>query len=408
MSDDRTHPSDPSPRMRAETTAVWGGELEPHAAGATQVPVFHAVNFHYAQLDDWEAVALGRAPGDIYSRNTNPTVRVFENKVAALEGAEAATAFSTGMAAISNTLFALLSPGNRVVSIKDSYGGTSRLFLDFLPRFGVQTELCATGDHEAIEKEIARGCDLLYLETPTNPTLKVLDIERLAAAAQAAGATTVVDNTFATPINQRPLELGADLVVHSATKFLGGHSDAMGGALCGSAELVERVFRHREIAGASLDANSAFLLVRGMKTLALRVQHQNRSALELAGWLAAHPAVGSVFYPGLEEHPGHEVARRQMSGFGGVLSFALADDDRSALQRMLPRLRFAHLAASLGSVGTLAGPPSVTSHVENTPEQRAALGIPETLIRFSVGIEHVDDLKADLDQALRAIAPKGD
>jgi cystathionine gamma-synthase len=303
------------------------------------------------------------------------------------------------MAAISNTLFALLTPGDRVVSIKDSYGGTSKLFLEFLPRWGVDCALCETTDHDAIEAAVARGCRVLYLETPTNPTLKVVDIARLAAAAKSAGATVVVDNTFATPLNQRPLELGADLVVHSATKFLGGHADALGGVLCGAADLVVRVYHYREITGAALDPHAAYLLLRGLKTLHLRVERQNASALRVARFLEAHPAVADVYYPGLASHPQHGIAKRQMRGFGGIVSFAL-HGGFDTVKAVLPRLRYAHRAANLGAVETIAGPPATTSHVELTATERAGLGIPEGLVRYSVGIEDVEDLVADLAQAL--------
>ena len=230
------------------------------------------------------------------------------------------------MAAISGTLFALLRPGERVVSVKDTYGGTSRMFAEFLPRFGIEARLCDTADHDAILGEVARGCRVLYLESPTNPTLKVLDIARLAEGGHAAGATVVVDNTFATPINTRPLALGADLVLHSATKFLGGHEDAVGGVACGRADLVKALHHDREILGACLDPGAAYLLLRGMKTLDLRVRRQNESALRVARFLAAHPGVEAVNYPGLESSPGHAVAARQMAGFGGVLSFAPRTD----------------------------------------------------------------------------------
>jgi cystathionine gamma-synthase len=383
------------------TCAVWGGEPAHGPEGVTVTPVFHGVTYAYDDLDAWRAVALGERPGHIYSRNTNPTVAVFEAKVRELEGAEDATSFATGMAAISNTLFTLLSPGDRVVAIKDTYGGTNKLFIEFLPRFGIDVALCDTHDHEAIETEVARGCRLLYLETPTNPTLKVVDIARLARAAHAVGATVVVDNTFATPINQRPLKLGADLVLHSATKFLGGHSDAMGGIVCGPAELVRRLFHFREINGASLDPMSAFLLARGLRTLELRVARHNANAQAVAEFLSAHAKVRAVHYPGLPGHPGHAVARAQMSGFGGMLAFDL-HADFEAVRRVLARLRLAHRAASLGSVGTLVGPPATTSHVELSAAERAAAGIPESLVRYSVGIENVEDLIADLDQALAA------
>lgn len=389
-----------SSQYKQGTAAVWAGEDDPFFKGVTTTPIVNSVTFDYHDLDEWYDVALGKADGYIYSRNTNPTVRVLEEKIRVLEQAEAATSFATGMGAISNTLFALLGPGKRVVSLKDTYGGTSRLFLDFLPRYGVNVKLCETTDHAQIAAEVAAGCDLLYLETPTNPTLKVVDIARLAQAAKQVGAVTVVDNTFATPVNQNPLTLGADLVVHSATKFLGGHSDAMGGLLCGSKELVETVFRFREITGASLHPESAYMIARGMKTLELRIERQNASALTIAQFLKAQPQVEDVFYPGLPSHPGHDVARSQMRGFGGVLSFSLRGGYES-VARVLTSLKLVHRAASLGSVSTLAGPPRTTSHVELTAEQRQLLGIPEGLIRYSVGIENVEDLLQDLESALQ-------
>jgi len=361
--------------------------------------VVYSAAYGYPDVDTWMEVALGRKPGHIYSRNTNPTVSAFEEKVRSLEGAPAATSFATGMAAISNTLFALLSPGDRIVSVKDTYGGTSKIFLEFLPRFGIQTELCDTTDHDRIEAAVARGCRMVYLESPTNPTLKILDIARLSAAAHSAGAIVIADNTFATPINQNPLQLGADLVVHSATKFLGGHADALGGALCGDRELVARVYPFREINGATLDPMAAYLLIRGIKTLPLRIRQQNESALRIAKWLQTHPAVAAVYYPGLPTHTHHDIARRQMRGFGGVLSFMLRGGF-DAVKHVLPRLRLAHRAANLGAVETIAGPPATTSHVECTPEEREAMGIPEGLIRYSVGIEDPVDLIADLSQAL--------
>jgi cystathionine gamma-synthase len=384
------------------TASVWAGEEGTFPDGATQVPLVHSVAFGYPSLDEWSEVALGREDGHIYSRATNPTVRVFEDKVRMLEGAEAATSFSTGMAAISNALFTLVEAGDRVVSTKDTYGGTSKVFLEMMPRANVEVTLCETEDPDGIEREIARGCRLVHLETPTNPTLKVLDLERLIASAHAVDAIVMVDNTFATPINQRPIALGADLVVHSATKFLGGHADALGGVLCGRRDLVETVFHYREIAGASLHPSAAYLLIRGMKTLELRVQRQNENALQIARFLEAHEKVDQVFYPGLESHPFHKVARRQMKGFGGVLSFSLVGDFE-AVKAVLPRIKFAHMAANLGSVSTLVGPPSTTSHVELSLEQRQALGIPESLIRYAVGIENPEDLISDLEQALASL-----
>ena len=381
------------------TLAVWAGENAPFWQGATQVPVVHSVAFGYDDLDSWQEVGRGQAAGHIYSRNTNPTVAAFEEKIRVLEGADAATSFASGMAAVSNTMFTLLSPGDRVVSIKDSYGGTNKLFTEFFPRFQIQVALCDTTDYAAIEAEIAKGCRLLYLESPTNPTLKIVDIQRLAEAAHAVKAVVVVDNTFATPLNQKPLELGADLTLHSATKFLGGHADALGGAVCGPGDLVSQIYHYREITGAALEPMAAYMLLRGMKTLQLRIQRQCENALKIATYLEGHDKIDHVFYPGLKSHPQHDIAQRQMKAFGGVLSF-MVKGGYDAVRKFLPRLKLAHRAANLGAVETIAGPPATTSHVECTPEEMAAMGIPESLVRYSVGIEDAEDLIADLDQAL--------
>src|ERR671921_2659248 len=352
------------------TKAVWAGEVGYLVEGATQVPIVQSIPFGYDDLDEWMGVALGRRKGHIYSRNTNPTTRAFEEKVR-----------------------------DRVVSVKDTYGGTNKIFLEFLPRAGVEVKLLDTTDPDAIEAQVAEGCDLLYLETPTNPTLKLVDISRLSEAGRESGAVVVVDGTFATPINQSPLALGAKLVLHSASKYLGGHSDALGGVLCGPQELVRRVYHYREINGASLDPFAAYLLLRGLKTLELRVARHNENAMKVARFLERHPAVERVFYPGLESHPQYELARRQMRGFGGMLGFSLVGG-YEAVRAFLPRLRFAHRAANLGAVETTVGPPATTSHVESSAREREAMGIPESLVRYSAGIEHADDLISDLEDAL--------
>jgi len=389
------------------TRALWGGEDVSQVQGATQVPIVQSVSFGYDDLDEWQAVALGKASGHIYSRNTNPTVAVFEEKVRLLEGAAVAISAASGMAAISATLFSLLRPGDRVVSVKDTYGGTNELFRKFLPAIHIDVCLCDTTDPEQIATEIRRGCRMVYLETPTNPTLKVIDIEATALVAHSVGAIVVTDNTFATPINQRPLELGSDLVLHSASKFLGGHADALGGVVCGQKEIIREIYHYREITGAALDPFAAYLLLRGMKTLEIRIARQNAGALKIAEYLQGHPAVARVFYPGLPSHPQHEIAKRQMpGGFGGMLSFVL-HGDYEAVRAFLPRLKFAHRAANLGTVETVVGPPATTSHVECSAEDRAAMGIPEALIRYSTGIENLTDLIADLEQALAYVSGLG-
>jgi len=385
------------------TQSIWGGEQEHELfERSTQVPVVHSVSFAYKDIDTWHKVALGEESGHIYSRNTNPTVRALEDKVKTLESAEAATSFSSGMAAISNTLGTFLQSGDRIVSIKDSYGGTNVIFNEFLPPLNIDVALCETGDYAQIEAEIAKGCTVLYLETPTNPTIKITDIKRLASTAHNVGALVVVDNTFATPINQNPLELGADIVLHSASKYLGGHADALGGVICGSKDLVHQVYHYREINGATLAPMDAYSLLRGMKTLKLRVERQNENAMAVAEYLHQHPLVDEVNYPGLQSHPDHAIAKAQMKGFGGMLSFSVVGG-LDAIKDFLPKLQFAHMAANLGCVETVVGPPVTTSHVECTAEERAAAGIPEGLVRYSAGIEDIEDLIADLDQALSSL-----
>ncbi|WP_077211934.1 cystathionine gamma-synthase family protein [Bacillus dakarensis] len=386
--------------IKKGTQAVWAGEKDYLVHGATQVPVVLSVAYGYNDMDEWYDVATGRKKGHIYGRNTNPTVQAFEEKMKVLEGAEAATSFSTGMAAISNTFSTFLVPGDRIVSIKDTYGGTNKIFTEFLPRQEIEVVLCDTGDHEQIEKEVAKGCKILYLETPTNPTVKITDIERMAKAGKEAGALVIVDNTFATPLNQTPLSLGVDLVLHSATKFLGGHADALGGVVCGPEDLIEKIYHYREINGATMDPMAAYLILRGMKTLHLRVRQQCENAMTLANYLQKEELVEGVYYPGLKTHPNHEIAKAQMTDFGGMLSFAVKGG-MDTVKHLLPQLQFANRAANLGAVETTVGPARTTSHIECTPEERAAMGIPEGLIRVSCGIEDIEDIIADFEGAFR-------
>jgi len=335
---------------------------------------------------------LGREPGHIYSRNSNPTVRCFEEKIRDLEGAQAATSFSSGMAAISATFFAFLRPGDRVVSIKDSYGGTNKLFGEFLPSFGIDVRLCDTADFAQIEAEIARGCKLLYLESPTNPTVKVVDIERLAKAAHAVGALVAVDNTFATPMLQQPLSLGASAVVHSATKYIGGHSDLlMGAVIVEDDSQYEQLVEWRTAQGAIPGVMEAYLALRGLRTLPVRFARQQRTAAELAERLDDHRHVERVRYPGLINDPGFERASSQMGGFGAMLSFEVKDADSA--DRVVALLRLIVGGTSLGGV-------------ESTIDRRARWKgeeiVPGGLLRLSVGLEHPVDLWADLDDALNA------
>lgn len=385
------------------TKSLWAGEDGVTVRGATQVPIVQSIAFTYEDVDEWQEVALGKKEGHIYSRNSNPTFAALEEKVRVLEGADAATSFASGMGAISSTVFALVKPGERIVTVKDTYGGTNQLFREFLPKIGIPVTLCDTADGDEIENEITRGCKMVYLETPTNPTLKVIDIKRMAEAAHEVGAVVVTDNTFATPVNQRPIRLGSDIVIHSASKFLGGHGDALGGLVCGPKDLTRQVFHYREINGAALDPFAAYLLLRGLKTLQIRVERQNKSAMKIAAFLEGKSRVARVNYPGLDSHPQHNIAKKQMpGGYGGVMSFALEGNLRT-VKRFLARLRFAHRAANLGAVETTVGSPATTSHVEVSARDRAAMGIPEALVRYSTGIEDVGDLIQDLEQSLSGL-----
>ena len=373
--------------LKPATLCVHAGGYHDAATGAVTTPIFTASSY-----------ACPNPSGqNIYQRYSNtPNQRAVAAKLAALEQGGDALVFGSGMAAITTVLFALLEPGDHAVFQEDLYGGTYHFVAAELTQFGVEVSFVkANGDFAA---QIRPATKLIFVESPSNPLLRCVDLAAIAALGKARGLLTVIDNTFATPINQNPLVLGADLVLHSATKFLGGHADALGGVLCGAPELIAKVYHYREITGASLDPMAAYLLVRSMKTLALRVRQQNENALTIARWLEEQPAVAAVNYPGLETHLHHDVAARQMRGYGGMLSFTL-EGGFAAVKRVLPRLRLAHLAANLGAVETLAGVPATTSHVECTVEERAAMGIPEGLIRYSVGIEDAGDLMRDLEQA---------
>jgi cystathionine beta-lyase/cystathionine gamma-synthase len=384
------------------TKLVHAGERLPPPVGLpVSTPIYATATFTYDSMAEVDQVFAGERAGYVYTRYGNPTTAALEEAVRTLEGGAAACAYASGMAALHAALFACeLRPGSTVLASQDLYGATTDLLYTVFGSFGVKT---VTADFsrpdELREKAREARPRVLVAETISNPLLKVCDIEACAGVAREAGARLIVDNTFASPYLCRPLKHGADMVVHSATKYLGGHADAMGGALCGGRDLVRTVFHHREIHGASLDPMSAYLLLRGMKTLSLRIERQNASAMTIARWLERHPRVSQVNYPGLESHPQHEIAAEQMRGFGGMLSFALKGGF-DEVRGVLPKLKRMHRAANLGAVETVGGPPATTSHVECSPEERAAMGIPEGLIRYSVGIEAVDDLMEDLAQAL--------
>jgi cystathionine beta-lyase/cystathionine gamma-synthase len=337
----------------------------------------------------------------IYTRIRNPTLDVVQRRIAALEGAESCLVFASGMAAIHSSLMSLVKSGSRIVAHKELYGSTWDLLVNVLGTLGVETALADLNDEVDRSRALRGGAAVVYCESISNPTMNVADIPAIARAAHAAGAKLLVDATFATPLLQRPLSLGADLVLHSATKYLAGHSDLIGGAACGSAAAMKGVFRWLQLGGGCMDPHAAFLLDRGIKTLPLRMRAHVENAQRLAARLERHPRVAAVLYPGLESHPSHALAKNVLAAPGGMLSFVVRGGDEAAL-RSLRALKLALEASSLGGVETLVSLPFNTSHVKLSAQQRSEAGIPPGLVRVSVGIEDADDLIADFEQALGA------
>jgi cystathionine beta-lyase/cystathionine gamma-synthase len=337
----------------------------------------------------------------LYTRYANPTVRELEETLAAAEGAEAGLALSSGMAAMTTALVSLVRSGDEVLASASLYGGTVRLLKDLLPAFGVAARFVPVGELTRVDRLAERASRVLVLESPTNPTLEVIDLAAVAAAAHACGLVVVVDNTFATPFLQRPLAAGADIVMHSLTKALAGHSDVIGGGLVGSHERIDRARATMKVLGGCMDPHPAFLVRRGLKTLHLRVQRQCENALALAQRLEGHPVV-RVIYPGLASHPGHNVARRQMAAFGGMVTLVL-DGGLSAAERFYDSLKLVARAASLGGVESLASLPVHTSHYGFGEAQLREAGIDPGMVRLSIGVEDVADLIADVEQALGTV-----
>ncbi|MDZ7750907.1 MAG: aminotransferase class I/II-fold pyridoxal phosphate-dependent enzyme [Gammaproteobacteria bacterium] len=379
------------------TRCIHAGEAaDPH--GSPHTPVYTTTTFAFPDTAAILDVVEGRAAGSLYTRyGLNPTIQALEAKLASLEGAGAALAFASGMAAEAAAFMAHGRGG--VVCIGDAYGGSLELIGDQLPQLGIPTHLLLGGELERLDPLLAAGAGLVFLETPTNPALEVFDIAALAARAHAHGALLMVDNTFASPVNQQPLALGADLVVHSATKYLGGHSDLTAGALMGSPELMEGVWPWRKNLGQTPAPETAALLARSLRTLVVRVRAQNASARAIARALEGHPGVTRVLYPGLASFPGHELAARQMTGFGGMLTIEVAGDGAAAAA-VADRLRLFAIAPSLGGVESLVTQPVTTTHHGLGPEERRRRGISDAMLRLSVGLEDVEDLIADLEQAL--------
>jgi cystathionine beta-lyase/cystathionine gamma-synthase len=378
------------------TRCVHAGEIR-DAHGSPHTPLYTTTTFRFDSTATLLDVVEGRKPGSLYTRyGLNPTILSLEEKLAALEGAEAAWAFSSGMAAEA-ALF--LTHGRRgIVCLGDAYGGTLELLASQLPLLGIPTHFLLSRELDRLE-EALETAELVFFETPTNPTLEIFDIPAICERAHAGGALVAVDNTFASPVNQQPLKLGADFVIHSATKYLGGHSDITAGALMGSRELLAPVWSWRKNLGQMPAPETASLLARSLRTLVVRVERQNATAMEIAQAMQDHPRVAQVLYPGLPDFPGHATARSQMGGFGGMLTIEVKGGYEDAV-KTVDRLKLFAIAPSLGGVESLATMPVTTTHHGLTPEERARRGISDTMIRLSVGLEDAGDLIADLEQAL--------
>lgn len=380
------------------TTAVHAGELPP-SQGEVVTPIYQTSTFFFPTQDPstWE----GKVPDGsyIYTRWGNPTIRATEDKLAALEGSEKGLLFSSGMAAITSAILTFVGKGDHIISVEDIYGGTFSFMRSELPRLGVDVTFVDSVDPEAIPKAIKANTKLIYLESPTNPLLKLVDIRAAAKVAKEQGVKSMIDSTFATPINQRPIDMGVDLVAHSCTKYLNGHSDLIAGVVLGTETDIEAISKKRILYGGSMDPLGAFLLIRGLKTLAVRMERHNRNGQEIAQFLESHPQVERVHYPGLDSHPQHRLAVEQMSSFGGMISFEVRGG-RKAAENALRSFEVIKRATSLGGVDSLASMPLNSSHSSLTPQERQRLGIKDQLIRLSLGIEDAEDLKQDLDRAL--------
>lgn len=386
------------------TQVVHAGEkrLKPHHALTTPIVQTSTYTFENTQdlVNYMEAQMWGKETGrDEYGRYGNPTIATAEAKLAELDHGEAACLFASGMAAVTTTLLSLLSAGSHVILTDDCYRRTRQFVTKLLTRYGIEATQVPMGNYEALEAAIRPNTKVILSESPTNPYLRVLDLEKVVAIAKKYNLKTIVDSTFATPLNQRPLEFGVDFVVHSATKYLGGHNDLLAGVVIGSKYMLNTVKEMRGILGAVSDPQTAYLLLRGLKTLELRVKRQNETADKIAHFLAKHPAVRRVYYPGLVSHPDYEVAIEQMSGFGGVVSFELETDLEGA-GRFIDQLKIPYIGPSLGGVESLVEQVAIISYYELSSEERAEIGIGDSLIRLAAGIESADDLLADLAQAL--------
>jgi len=384
------------------TKAVHAGEKRDPSTGAVVAPIYETSVFAFSKTRELIDIMSEKKEGYTYTRYGNPTITTVERKMAELEGAEDAALFSSGMAAITTTIFTLVSHGDHVVSTRDLYGGTLEFFKSVLPKFGVKVSLVEATDFDAIKSATRKNTKVIYAETPTNPTLKVVDVSKVAEFGKRKGMTVVVDSTFASPYNSKPIQLGVDIVVHSATKYLGGHNDVTAGVAAGSKDYVKQLKETRKHLGGTLDPLAAWLLLRGLKTLGLRMEKHNSNGMQVARFLEEHPKVKTVYYPGLSSHPQHSVSKRQMKGFGGVVSFEI-EGDLETTMKFIENLKLCFLAASLGGAETLATQPVTCSHYFVSAEDRKKAGVTDQLVRLALGIEDPEDIIADLKQAFDKI-----
>jgi O-succinylhomoserine sulfhydrylase len=399
MIDDDSY--DPLAGAGLDTLAIRTGHVRT-AEGEHGEPLFLTSSYVFADAAEAAARFSGEQPGNVYSRYTNPTVRIFEERIAALEGAEQAVATSSGMAAILSTCIALLKAGDHIVCSRSVFGTTTVLLDKYLSRFGIKTTFVSLTDLDEWQQAICSETKILFLETPSNPLCDVADLPALAGLAQSNEALLVVDNCLCTPALQQPLKLGADLVIHSATKYIDGQGRCMGGVVAGRSELVEEVLSFIRSAGPTMSPFNAWVFLKGLETLRLRMDAHSANALELAQWLQKQPQVEQVFYTGLTDHPGHAIAAKQQRAFGGVLSFRVKGGREQAWQ-VIDGTQVLSLTANLGDAKTTIVHPATTTHGRLTDEQKAETGITENLIRIAVGLEDIEDIKADLLRGLSAI-----
>jgi len=388
------------PLQGPSTRAVHGGERQQRLGDAVTVPIYQTSTYVFRNTQELVDFKEGRIEKGEYGRYGNPTTSAAERKVAELEHAEDALLWASGMCAVTSLLLTILRAGQHMIITADSYRRTRQFCDGMLRRLGIDVTVVPPGDPQGIEAAVQANTRLLFSESPTNPYLYVVDLEQIVAIARRHRLRTVIDSTFATPYNQNPLDFGIDLVMHSATKYLGGHNDLLAGVVVGNANIIGALREAQGMLGGITDPNTAYLLVRGLKTFALRMQRHNANGMALARFLEGHAKVRRVYYPGLVSHPSHAVARQQMRGFGGVVSFEL-DGTLQQTSAFIDALRLPYIAPSLGGVESLIEQPALMSYYELTPEERQRLGIGDSLVRYAAGIEDTDDLLTDVEQALK-------